>query len=366
MKGILRAIYFLIGASLGALAADALSGAEFLSRIVNVDFTQTLPYISLLVVFGVIFGIISLIIIPYIISGISALYKFTVAKIKGTSLMRIVYSVVSLVVALIIAALASIPIYQFKLPNIVINILVVLIYVVFVCLALIIVSSKMQEIDAVLRGGEGRKLKEDKNRTSKKNSVVPKILDTSVIIDGRIFDILKTGFVDGPIIIPEFVLDELRYIADSEDDIKRGRGRRGIDILNKIQKELPIEIIITNKDYPNVHEVDNKLVTLAQEMKGKVVTNDYNLNKIAEFRGVDVLNTNELSNAVKVIVLPGEEMTVHVLKEGKEQNQGIAYTQDGTMIVVENGKNYINRDIHAVVTSVLQTSAGRLIFVKPR
>lgn len=364
MKKILNVIYFLAGFALGLRLGEYLAQGELLSRLFGVDFTQNAPHISLLIIFGIIIGIIFLSIIPYIIRGIVALSKLTVNHIKNTSLTRIVYSVGGLIISLILAALVSMPIYKINLPSIVISILVILIYVIFACLSLIITSSKVTEIDALFKGGESRKTKEDKSKI-KKNTGVPKILDTSVIIDGRIFDILKTGFVDGPVIIPEFVLDELRYIADSEDNIKRGRGRRGIDILNRIQKEIPIEVIITNKDYPQVNEVDNKLLTLAQEMKGKVVTNDYNLNKIAEFRGVDVLNTNDLSNAVKAIVLPGEEIVVQVLKEGKETNQGVAYTDDGTMVVIENGKNYIGKSLNTVVTSVLQTSAGRLIFVRP-
>jgi len=193
----------------------------------------------------------------------------------------------------------------------------------------------------------------------------PKILDTSVIIDGRIADICQTGFVEGPLVIPNFVLEELRHIADSSDSLKRIRGRRGLDILNKIRRELTIEVQISNEDYQDINEVDDKLVRLAQDMCGCVVTNDFNLNKVAELRGVTVLNINELANAIKPVVLPGEEMQVTVVKEGKEANQGVAYLDDGTMIVVENGRNYINEDITVIVTSVIQTNAGRMIFARP-
>ncbi len=363
MKKILKVIYFIAGFGLGLRLGEFLAQGTLLSRFLGLDFTQKAPHISLLIISGIIIGIIFLIIIPFIVRGIVALSKLTVNHIKNTSFTRIIYSVGGLIVSLILAALVSMPIYKINLPSVIISILVILVYVVFACLGLVITSSKIAEIDALFKAGDKR-MKDDKTKV-KKYSGVPKILDTSVIIDGRIFDILKTGFMDGPVIIPEFVLDELRYIADSEDNIKRGRGRRGIDILNRIQKEIPIEVVITNKDYPQVNEVDNKLLTLAQEMKGKVVTNDYNLNKIAEFRGVEVLNTNDLSNAVKAIVLPGEELAVQVIKEGKEMNQGVAYTDDGTMVVIENGKSYIGKNINTVVTSVLQTSAGRLIFVKP-
>lgn len=193
----------------------------------------------------------------------------------------------------------------------------------------------------------------------------PKVLDTSVIIDGRIADICKTGFVEGPLVIPNFVLEELRHIADSSDALKRNRGRRGLDILNKIRKELDIEVQISSRDFEDIAEVDDKLVKLAQELHGCVVTNDYNLNKVAELQGVVVLNINELANAIKPVVLPGEEMNVLIIKDGKEQNQGVAYLDDGTMIVVENGRRFIGENKQVIVTSVIQTNAGRMIFAKP-
>ena len=202
--------------------------------------------------------------------------------------------------------------------------------------------------------------------TCSENKIPPKVLDTSVIIDGRIADICKTGFIEGKLVIPRFVLNELQHIADSSDDLKRVRGRRGLDILNIIQKELDIEVEITEKDFDDIPEVDSKLLKLAQVMNGKVVTNDYNLNKVAELQGVAVLNINELANAVKPVAIPGEEMVAQVVKEGKESNQGIAYLDDGTMIVVEGGKKHIGQTINVLVTSVLQTPAGRMIFGKPK
>jgi len=202
----------------------------------------------------------------------------------------------------------------------------------------------------------------------KNSSASPKILDTSVIIDGRIADILKTGFLEGDIVIPEFVLVELRHIADSSDSLKRNRGRRGLDVLNRIQSEYGIEIYNTDteKALDDIPEVDVKLLKLAQIMKGMVVTNDFNLNKVAGIKGVGVLNINELANSVKPVVLPGEDMQIFLVKEGKENNQGVAYLDDGTMIVVEDGRKHIGKTIGATVTSVLQTSAGRMIFAKPK
>lgn len=193
-----------------------------------------------------------------------------------------------------------------------------------------------------------------------------KILDTSVIIDGRIADICQTGFLEGTLVIPHFVLEELQHIADSSDALKRNRGRRGLDILNKIQKELDVNVEIYEGDFEDISEVDSKLVKLAKLVDGIVVTNDFNLNKVCELQNVAVLNINDLANAVKPVVLPGEEMNVQVIKDGKEHNQGIGYLDDGTMIVVEEGRNYIGKTIDVIVTSVLQTSAGRMIFAKPK
>lgn len=189
-----------------------------------------------------------------------------------------------------------------------------------------------------------------------------KLLDTSVIIDGRIADITETGFLEGTLVIPQFILRELQHIADSSDPLKRNRGRRGLDILQKIQKNVDIRVEISDMEFPEIREVDNKLVAMAKALHAKIVTNDFNLNKVAELHGVGVLNINELTNALRPVVLPGEDMRVYVLKEGKEYNQGIAYLDDGTMVVVDNGRRHIGQTIDVCVTSVLQTTAGRMIF----
>ncbi len=189
-----------------------------------------------------------------------------------------------------------------------------------------------------------------------------RILDTSVIIDGRIADVCETGFLDGTLVIPQFVLKELQLVADSADSMKRNRGRRGLDILQKIQKMSGVDVTISDIDFPDVREVDLKLIELARRLQGKIVTNDFNLNKVAQLRGVAVLNINELANALKPVVLPGEFMKVFILKEGKEYNQGVAYLDDGTMVVVDNARRMISKNIDIVVTSVLQTTAGKMIF----
>ncbi|HEU5140346.1 MAG TPA: PIN/TRAM domain-containing protein [Bacillales bacterium] len=208
--------------------------------------------------------------------------------------------------------------------------------------------------------------KENEEQKESGDSVKLKILDTSVIIDGRIADICQTGFLEGTLVIPRFVLEELQHIADSSDVLKRNRGRRGLDILNRVQKELEVKVEIYEGDFEEIAEVDSKLVKLAKVANGIVVTNDFNLNKVCELQGVPVLNINDLANAVKPIVLPGEELNVHVIKDGKEHNQGVGYLDDGTMIVIEEGRNYIGKTIEVLVTSVLQTSAGRMIFAKPK
>ncbi len=193
-----------------------------------------------------------------------------------------------------------------------------------------------------------------------------KILDTSVIIDGRIADVCEAGFIDGVFIVPQFILQELQHIADSPDSMKRARGRRGLDVLQRIQTMSTITVRIIGEDFSKIKEVDAKLVALAQLMNARVITNDFNLNKVARLQGVTVLNINELANALRPVVLPGESMRVFVLKEGKEYNQGVAYLDDGTMVVVENGRKLIGRTIEVTVTSVLQTTAGRMIFARAR
>ena len=189
-----------------------------------------------------------------------------------------------------------------------------------------------------------------------------KILDTSVIIDGRVADICETDFLEGPLIIPQFILQELQHIADSADSLKRARGRRGLDILNRMQKGDTVEVKVVDDDYPDIKEVDAKLIALAREMNAKVVTNDFNLNKVAQLQGVLVLNINQLANALKPMVLPGEVLHLQIMREGKEQGQGVAYLDDGTMVVVENASRHLGQKVEASVTSILQTTAGRMIF----
>jgi uncharacterized protein YacL len=208
----------------------------------------------------------------------------------------------------------------------------------------------------------GIRFAKDKGARKDKEEFV--LLDTSVIIDGRIADISQTGFIHGTIMIPRFVLNELQHIADSPDALRRNRGRRGLDMLNKLQKESQVPIRITDMDVSDVREVDNKLVRLSKDLSCPIITNDYNLNRVAELQGVKVLNINELANAVKAVVLPGEAITVQVIQEGKELGQGVGYLDDGTMVVVEDGRRHLEQTIEVNVTRVLQTVAGRMIFAQ--
>ncbi len=243
----------------------------------------------------------------------------------------------------------------------------VAVYIIMAYVGTSLTARKADELTTGFKSlNDNRIQKSPRSSKSKSRPATPKILDTSVIIDGRIADILKTGFIEGQIIIPEFVLIELQHIADSSNSLKRKRGRRGLDILNRIQEQHGIEIYSTEhgrkrKDLP---EVDVRLLELADAMHGKVVTNDYNLNKVASIKGVDVLNINELANNLKPVVLPGEEMEITPIRQGKEPGQALAYLDDGTMIVVEDGIRSIGKEISVTVTSVLQTAAGRMIFVR--
>jgi uncharacterized protein YacL len=315
--------------------------------------------------FSLIFGIIFFILSPKIIQKGKGIVQFFENEISKLPAYDILIGSVGLIIGLVMAFLISQPIVRLNIPYLTIPASIIL-YGLFGYLGIKIPIKKREDIiNAISNIGNTKRTNKEKSKVNNYKSC-PKILDTSVIIDGRIADICKTGFIEGPLIIPEFVLEELQHIADSSDGLKRNRGRRGLDILNKIQKELDIEIIIHDKKFEDIQEVDSKLLKLTQLMKGKIITNDYNLNKVAEVQGIEVLNINELANAVKPVVLPGEEMIVQVVRDGKESGQGLAYLDDGTMIVVESGRKYIGETIDVLVTSVLQTSAGRMIFAKPK
>ena len=359
-------VLMILGVVLGSELSYLLTKYFGVTQIFGYDVSGSNSYVLFL--FG---GAIGGIIFYLISSWLINLGKESTTKVERmlqrVPTSEILVGAVGLITGLIIAYLISsgpIKLIPFAWLG---TLLSILIYLLLGYLGVSIASKKREDLLGLFlpwkKSGQRDK---DKSITKTDNVVQPKILDTSVIIDGRIADICKTGFVEGPLIIPAFVLEELRHIADSSDALKRNRGRRGLDILNKIQNELAINVEIVEKDFEELSEVDTKLLKLAQFMSGKVITNDYNLNKVAEFQRVPVLNINELANAVKPVVLPGEEMVVQVIKDGKEFGQGVAYLDDGTMIVVDSGKRFIGETIEVVVTSVLQTAAGRMIFVKPK
>lgn len=312
---------------------------------------------------GIIMGFIFYLISPWILDEGKIMANRAEKELAKVPPMEILMGSIGLIIGLFIAWLISTPLLQIPIP-ILGTAISILAYIFLGYLGINTARKNREELFNIVSLLRISNTKEKSPKRLSKSA--PKILDTSVIIDGRIADICKTGFVEGKLIIPGFVLEELRHIADSSDDLKRIRGRRGLDILNKIQQELDIEVEIYEKDFDDIAEVDSKLLKLAQVIEGRVVTNDYNLNKVAQFQGVEVLNINELANAIKPVVIPGEEMIVQVVKEGKEHGQGVAYLDDGTMIVVDGGKKYMGETIEVLVTSVLQTAAGRMIFGKPK
>lgn len=276
-------------------------------------------------------------------------------RLRRTSGAEIVIGVIGLIAGLVAAFLVSFGLSL--IPNVG-PYLALLAFIVMAYLGVFIALRKKDDMAVILR------LNRPDLGLAGGKAPRAKIIDTSTIIDGRIIDIYRTGFVEGTLILPTFVLTELQMIADSSDSLRRNRGRRGLDILATLQKEPDSNIEISERDYPDVAGVDSKLVQLAKELDGAILTVDYNLNKVARLQGVGVLNVNELANALKSIVLPGEEMRIRVVREGKESGQGLAYLEDGTMIVVEDGKKAIGKEVDVVVTSALQTPAGRMIFVK--
>lgn len=357
---IFRGLFTVLGMVLGYLVGQMITETSYISGL-NYFGSSAVKDVIIILLSVIIFGIIIFIISPIINRSVKKFVNYIEKAIQKFSIMEIIFgsagAIIGLGLSAVFVSIAS------RIPVIG----SVLAFVIAIFMAVIganIAIKRREEVMALLGNiRRGEKGKEKKTKGSKGD---PKVLDTSVIIDGRIFDICQTGFVEGSLVIPQFVLEELRHIADSADSLKRNRGRRGLDVLNKIQKELNIDVIITDKDFPEIAEVDSKLLRLAQVMNGKVITNDYNLNKVAEFQGVPVLNINELANAVKPVVLPGEEMTIQIIKDGKEAGQGVAYLDDGTMIVVEGGRKYIGEVKDVLVTSVLQTAAGRMIFAKPK
>ncbi|MEK3798927.1 PIN/TRAM domain-containing protein [Peribacillus sp. FSL H8-0477] len=353
LKRIIQACFLIVGGTLGIVLIPELFNVI---QTDNFAFINN-PYVSA-ILGAIIFYLITFWAIEYVVEFMKWLEE-TLIKAPITD---IIFGSVGLLVGLLVAFIFGSAFNAIQVP-ILNTVAPILLTLLFGYLGFQVGFKKRDELLTLFR--TNKKKDTDPEEVVEGASKL-KILDTSVIIDGRIADICQTGFLEGTIVIPQFVLAELQHIADSSDALKRNRGRRGLDILNRIQKELSVKVEMYEGDFEEIQEVDAKLVKLAKVSNGVVVTNDFNLNKVCEFQSVPVLNINDLANAVKPVVLPGEEMNVQVIKDGKEQNQGIAYLDDGTMIVVEGGRDFISKRIDVLVTSVLQTSAGRMIFAKPK
>lgn len=355
MKKIIQLFSVIVGATLGfALVPDLILGLYFGDHVPG---WLIHPYI------GALFGAVILFLLSFWYADIVVRFVGLVEeRLVRAPAGDVLFGTVGLVFGLIVASLVQ-PLLAFPVLNWVLSffLTILLAYIGFR-----VGFKKRYELINLFSVSKTKDKKKGSEEQKSESEAKLKILDTSVIIDGRIADICESGFLEGKLIIPRYVLEELQHIADSSDVLKRNRGRRGLDILNRIQKELNVNVQIHEGDFKDIPEVDSKLVELAKTINGVVVTNDFNLNKVCELQNVGVLNINDLANAVKPIVLPGEELNVHVIKEGKEHNQGVGYLDDGTMIVIEEGKNHLGKTIEVLVTSVLQTSAGRMIFAKPK
>jgi uncharacterized protein YacL len=343
---------------LGAVAMGM--GAAYIGSVFSVWIgaqSQRQFYVVLMGLLGILTG---LILTPYVTTRPLKHIRDSLVKMPTE---RLVAIILGIFMGLIAASLLTLPLSSLPAPFK--QILPLASAVVLCYLSIVILTLRQKDLSSALtffreeRGG-----KSSSTSSASEDSVI--LLDTSVIIDGRITDISKSCFIRSTLLVPNFVLMELQHIADSADSLRRNRGRRGMDVLQMLQNECPIPVRITDMDVSEVREVDSKLVALARELNCPIMTNDYNLNRIAEIQGVTVLNINDLANAVKAIFLPGEEFSVKVVQEGREEGQGVAYLEDGTMVVIEDGRNLIQQTISVVVTKVLQTSAGRMIFARPQ
>lgn len=374
LKFFITIFSIILGATLLEFASPILAyiiSAEFLQ--INLDILDmTLMNALSIVIGGIIGGSIGFISSSYCINKLRIFSIWVERQLSKMPTHDVVAGVLGLAIGLIIANLLGVAFSRVPLIG---PYIPIIFSIVFGYLGLYITIKKRKDIISLLPTRNKDHIRKenisdadskDSTNTAINNSASYKLLDTSVIIDGRIADICKTGFIEGTLLIPVFVLEELQFIADSSDLLKRTRGRRGLDILKRIQTEFDMLVKIDHHNYDDVTGVDSKLIRLGQEIGAKIITNDFNLNKVADLQGVQVLNINELANAIKPVVIPGETMVVTVVKDGKEQGQGVAYLDDGTMIVVEGGHKHLNETLEVVVTSVLQTAAGRMIFAKPK
>ena len=359
LKRVVQAGLLLIGGTLGVL---------FLPYLFTLSSFTSQPMVDNPYVAAVLGAIVLYLLSLFIADPIVNFIKWMEDLLLKAPIFDLLFGTIGLMVGLSVAFLVSFGLSSLEIPFItsILSVLPVLLSILLGYLGFQVGFKKREEFSQAVFAARNNnpKKKDGGEAVSQSNAKHHKILDTSVIIDGRIADIAATGFVEGLLVVPQFVLTELQHIADSSDSLKRTKGRRGLDVLKRLQTDDGPSIFITDEDFADVAEVDLKLVRLAKSMNGQVVTNDFNLNKVADLHGVAVLNINDLANAVKPVVIPGEEMHVVVIKDGKEHNQGVAYLDDGTMIVIEDGRNHIGNEIDVIVTSVLQTSAGRMIFAK--
>lgn len=351
-----RIIGFLIFVITGALLGEPIG--SFINEIWQASPLTTVIY---QIISAIVFGIIGFLIAPWIsVKPVTAIRR-QLSKVSAHSLF---YGLIGLIVGLITAALLAYPISLLPLPFG--SILPFIAVLLFGYLGIVLFVSREKDLQKVFRSlPKSAADFDEKPDTTGLQDTRRILVDTSAIIDGRIADIAKTGFIPGRLLIPRFVLNELQYVSDSADNLRRQRGRRGMEVLSELQKETGVPVTITDIDVEGVREVDERLVVLARQLSCPILTNDYNLNRVAELQGVSVLNINELANAVKAILLPGENLEMKIIQEGKEYGQGVGYLEDGTMVVVEDGHKYIGKTIDITVTKVLQTAAGRMIFAKP-
>lgn len=344
---IFRIIGMLVLAILGVYTGVYLAGAT------DTQYSRELYAL----VSGLVGALIGLILTPFVTTRPVRSLRSILARVSAQTLIS---GLIGLVVGLIIAALLAFPLSL--LPSPFGKILPFIGVLLFCYFGVAVFVMRQADLFTFIRFGSGRGSIEDIQPSQVPSRTI--LLDTSVIIDGRIADIARTGFLVGTLLIPRFVLNELQYIADSSDSLRRQRGRRGMEVLSRLQKDTIVPVRISDIDVEGVREVDDKLVVLARQMRCPILTNDYNLNRIAELQGVAVLNVNELANAVKLVLLPGETLGVRIIQEGKEVGQGVGYLDDGTMVVVEDGRDLLNREATVLVTKVLQTAAGRMIFAR--
>ena len=352
MRRFLRILLSVVGLGLGCGLVSLVvynlrfPGYEYVMRYTTLAPVLIAIYAAAAILFGLIFYIRS----PRILDGIQRLIQRMENWIRSTPALDILFGVLGMMLGLVLAFLASFAVNVIDVP-VLPDLVSMGLYILLGWMGYRFGITRRSDILAGITQSGG-------------DAARPKVLDTSVIIDGRIYDICKSGFVEGKLIVPSFVLRELRHIADSSDAMKRNRGRRGLDIIKSMQETLGQSVVIEERDYDDVSEVDLKLLRLAQDLNGVLVTNDYNLNKVASLQKMSVLNINDLANAIKPILLPSEELELLIVKEGKEAGQGVGYLDDGTMVIVEGGKRCIGEKKQLLVTSALQTSAGRLVFAK--